>query len=154
MFLSLTISADILKCKTIFSKKRFYQLRGVDLDNHWQIYNYCCAFINNHENCVVYNVFALAQRQVDNKIYKNFFLWHFRHRRRTQFFIKLMIKNFDALTNIACLNIRFHLLFAEESKIFSLNQTQNLLSFKMFWRWIIMMFFNKFFSVRLCTDVW
>ena len=55
-----------------------------------------------------------------------------------------MTKNFDSLTNIACLNIRCHLFCANESKIFSWNQIQNLLSFKIFWQWIIIMLFNEF----------
>ena len=55
-----------------------------------------------------------------------------------------MTRNFNTLTNIACLNIRFYLLFASESKIFLLNEIQNLLSFKMSWEWIIMILFNEF----------
>ena len=56
-----------------------------------------------------------------------------------------MAKNFNALTNIICLNIRLHLLCVNESKVFSLN-------FKVFWQWIIIMFFNEFFSHDCIID--
>ena len=43
-----------------------------------------------------------------------------------------MTKNFDALTDIACLNIHFHLFRADESRVFFLNQIQSFLNLKVF----------------------
>ena len=119
-FLLLTISVNILKRKTIFSKNSFV--------------NFATSILMSINRCLIIFMHLLiitkivlyinSSRLLDDKsimkLIKNISRY-FRHRQRIQFFIKFITRNFDTLINITYLNIRFHLFRANELKLFSLN---------------------------------
>ena len=119
-FLLLTISADMSKRKTISLKNIFVNFATLIL---MIIDRYLIIFM--HLSIITRIAsYTISSRLLDDKSIMKFiknFSKHFRHKQKSQLFIKLIARNFDALTNIACLNIRFYLLRADESKVFSLN---------------------------------